>query len=61
MAVIRAARPQFGNDHDKLAFAVHATFSAAGFVLNATGARAFGDDFMSVSTSGNLPNYAPIV
>lgn len=59
MAVIRAARPRFGSDHDKVAFAVHAVFAAAGYVLHATGTRAFGDDYLSISTSGNLPNYAP--
>ncbi|KNA06527.1 hypothetical protein SOVF_180230 [Spinacia oleracea] len=41
MLVIRASRPNFRNDHDKLAFAVHASFLAAGFVLTATGPPAF--------------------
>ncbi|KAJ4704564.1 Proteasome inhibitor-related [Melia azedarach] len=40
MAVIRAARPTFRNESDKLAFAVHASFLAAGNVLNATGPTA---------------------
>ncbi|CAI9118243.1 OLC1v1019780C1 [Oldenlandia corymbosa var. corymbosa] len=37
MAVIRAARPSFRNVYDKLAFTVHSTFFASGFVLRATG------------------------
>ncbi|KAL4342428.1 hypothetical protein GQ457_08G019670 [Hibiscus cannabinus] len=51
IAVIRAARPSFRNDHDKVAFAVHATFLSAGFVLTATGPAALGDGvFSSTST-----------
>ncbi|KAK8632306.1 hypothetical protein V6N13_072700 [Hibiscus sabdariffa] len=51
IAVIRAARPSFRNDHDKVAFAVHATFLSAGFVLAATGPAALGDSvFSSTST-----------
>ncbi|GMI96533.1 PROTEASOME REGULATOR1 [Hibiscus trionum] len=51
IAVIRAARPSFRNDNDKVAFAVHATFHSAGFVLTATGAAALGDHvFSSTST-----------
>lgn len=49
MAVIRAARPTFRNDFDKLAFAVHATFLASGHVLTATGPSA-DTDFTSPST-----------
>ncbi|GKV14465.1 hypothetical protein SLEP1_g25345 [Rubroshorea leprosula] len=30
MAVIRAARPSFRNNHDKIAFAIHASFLASG-------------------------------
>ncbi|CAI9095835.1 OLC1v1031858C1 [Oldenlandia corymbosa var. corymbosa] len=41
MAVIRAARPSFRNANDKVAFAVHATLFASGFVLRATGPAAF--------------------
>ncbi|XP_074583705.1 putative proteasome inhibitor isoform X1 [Curcuma longa] len=44
MAVIRASRPSFRNDHDKVVFAVHASFLAAGFSLVATGARALSDN-----------------
>ncbi|KAJ0028766.1 hypothetical protein Pint_35302 [Pistacia integerrima] len=40
MAVIRAARPTFRNNHDKLAFLVHASFLASGHVLTATGSSA---------------------
>ncbi|KAE8699356.1 putative proteasome inhibitor [Hibiscus syriacus] len=39
------------NDHDKVAFAVHATFLSVGFVLTATGSVALGDNvFSSTST-----------
>ncbi|CAI9105214.1 OLC1v1004087C1 [Oldenlandia corymbosa var. corymbosa] len=41
MAVIRSARPIFRNAYDKLAFTVHSTFLASGFVLRATGPDAF--------------------
>lgn len=51
MAVIRASRPNFRNNHDKVAFAVHASFLAAGFVLTATGPPAFADDSLSSSSS----------
>ncbi|KAK8951360.1 putative proteasome inhibitor [Platanthera zijinensis] len=40
MVVIRASRPTFRNHHDKIAFAIHATFLAAGFSLTAVGRRA---------------------
>ncbi|KAG7033808.1 putative proteasome inhibitor, partial [Cucurbita argyrosperma subsp. argyrosperma] len=43
MAVIRATRPTFRNDNDKVAFAVHAIFLASGCVLTATGPPAFTD------------------
>lgn len=41
MALIRAYRPRFRNAHDKIAFALNASFLAAGYVLTATGNRAF--------------------
>ncbi|XP_038981764.1 probable proteasome inhibitor isoform X1 [Phoenix dactylifera] len=44
MAVIRASRPSFRNPHDKVAFAVHASFLAAGFSLTATGKNALSDN-----------------
>ncbi|WCJ19949.1 proteasome inhibitor-related [Euphorbia peplus] len=43
-AVIRAARPSFRNNSDKVAFAVHASFLASGYVLSATGPPAFSDN-----------------
>ncbi|KAJ0988265.1 hypothetical protein J5N97_006621 [Dioscorea zingiberensis] len=43
MAVIRASRPSFRNPKDKGAFAVHATFMAAGYSLLATGRSACSD------------------
>ncbi|QHO23534.1 putative proteasome inhibitor [Arachis hypogaea] len=47
MAVIRAARPSFLNDHDKAAFVVHATFLSSGYLLPATGSQAVSDDALS--------------
>ncbi|KAA8518961.1 hypothetical protein F0562_016265 [Nyssa sinensis] len=47
MAVIRASRPSFRNAHDKIAFAIHASFLASGYVLNATGPAAFSDKALS--------------
>ncbi|KAL3826049.1 hypothetical protein ACJIZ3_022078 [Penstemon smallii] len=47
LAVIRAARPSFRSRHDKVAFAVHAAFVAAGYVLHATGPPAFADEALS--------------
>ncbi|KAL9244589.1 hypothetical protein vseg_018354 [Gypsophila vaccaria] len=52
MAVIRASRPSFRNGHDKVAFVVHASFLAAGYVLTATGPPAFADDCHSSDEVG---------
>lgn len=52
LLVIRASRPNFRNNHDKLAFAVHASFLTAGYVLISTGPPAFSDDSLSSSSSG---------
>ncbi|KAL5972863.1 hypothetical protein ACLOJK_039669 [Asimina triloba] len=41
MAVIRASRPSFRKPHDKVAFAVHASFLCAGYTLAAAGNSAF--------------------
>ncbi|XP_051114339.1 probable proteasome inhibitor [Andrographis paniculata] len=54
LAVIRAARPSFRNRYDKAAFALHAAFLSAGFVLNATGAAASGDDALASSSSDEV-------
>ena len=54
MAVIRAARPTFRNNSDKVAFAVHASFAASGYELVATGPPAFSDSALSSSSTGNL-------
>ncbi|OIW07508.1 hypothetical protein TanjilG_14454 [Lupinus angustifolius] len=43
MAVIRAARPSFRNQNDKIAFVVHASFLASGYILTATGPQALND------------------
>ncbi|KAL2920660.1 putative proteasome inhibitor [Bienertia sinuspersici] len=48
--VIRASRPNFRNNHDKLAFAVHASFLASGFVLISTGPPAFEENALSSSS-----------
>lgn len=44
LAVIRASRPTFRNPNDKVAFALHASFLAAGYSLIATGSRACSDN-----------------
>ncbi|KAG8374354.1 hypothetical protein BUALT_Bualt11G0123100 [Buddleja alternifolia] len=54
MAVIRAARPSFRSRHDKAAFAIHAAFLSAGYVLNSAGAAAFSDDALSASTADEV-------
>ena len=54
MAVIRAARPSFKNDHDKIAFVVHASFLSSGFFLTATGRDALGDNVLSSPSTGIL-------
>ncbi|XP_058076028.1 probable proteasome inhibitor [Magnolia sinica] len=41
MAVIRASRPSFRKPHDKIAFAVHASFLPSGYTLIATGTSVF--------------------
>ncbi|VVB05604.1 unnamed protein product [Arabis nemorensis] len=51
MLVIRSVTPKFRNNHDKVAFAVHASFLASGFILTATGRPAFADDALSSSPS----------
>nr|XP_043621180.1 probable proteasome inhibitor [Erigeron canadensis] len=47
LALIRASRPNFKNPCDKIAFAIHSVFLAAGFNLHATGPPAFVDDALS--------------
>ncbi|XP_058215960.1 probable proteasome inhibitor isoform X1 [Rhododendron vialii] len=54
LAVIRAARPSFRNKADKVAFAVHAPFVAAGFVLHAAGPPAAADDALSSACSDEV-------
>jgi proteasome inhibitor subunit 1 (PI31) len=57
LAVVRASRPSFRSDADKLAFAVHAFLLAEGYKLVATGAAAedegadWGTDREEVATS----------
>ena len=57
MAVIRATRASFRNDYDKVAFAVHATFLASGFVLTATGPSAFTEAAFSSPSTGMSSMY----
>ncbi|KAA8516363.1 hypothetical protein F0562_016656 [Nyssa sinensis] len=54
MAVIRASRPSFRNAHDKIAFAVHSSFLASGYVLNATGPAAFSDNALSSTSTDEV-------
>ncbi|XP_062003716.1 probable proteasome inhibitor [Rosa rugosa] len=51
MAVIRAARPSFRNQNDKVAFAVHASFAASGYELIAAGRPAFSENALSSSAT----------
>ncbi|XP_057762271.1 probable proteasome inhibitor isoform X3 [Arachis stenosperma] len=51
LAVIRASRPTFRNQNDKIAFAVHSSFLASGYVLTATGSQALCDTALSNSSS----------
>ncbi|KAL1195886.1 putative proteasome inhibitor [Cardamine amara subsp. amara] len=53
MAMVRLARPPFRNNHDKLAFAIHASFISSGFILTATGRPAFADDALYSSSTNN--------
>lgn len=50
LGVIRASRPSFRNSHDRVAFAIHASFLAAGYSLTATGSQAVS---LSSPASGN--------
>ncbi|PON59939.1 PI31 proteasome regulator [Parasponia andersonii] len=54
MVVIRASRPSFRNNYDKVAFTVHASFLASGFVLTATGPPAFSDTALSSSSTDEV-------
>lgn len=51
MAVIRASRPSFRNKHDKIAFAVHASFVASGYLLTSVGTAALHDSAFPSSSS----------
>ncbi|PWA41335.1 proteasome inhibitor-related protein [Artemisia annua] len=51
LAIIRASRPNFKTPADKITFAVHSTFLANGFNLNATGPPAFADDALTAPFS----------
>ncbi|GFY82257.1 proteasome inhibitor-like protein [Actinidia rufa] len=54
MGVIRSSRPSFRNAHDKVAFAVHASFLASGYSLLATGPPAFANDALSSSSTDEV-------
>ncbi|KAL4310863.1 hypothetical protein GQ457_01G021490 [Hibiscus cannabinus] len=54
IAVIRVTRPSFRNDHNKFAFAIHATFLFVGFVLTITGHAALGDGVFSSTSSDKV-------
>ncbi|GAU46948.1 hypothetical protein TSUD_180520 [Trifolium subterraneum] len=47
LAVIRAARPTFRNQNDKIAFVIHSSFLASGYILTATGPLALSDTALS--------------
>ncbi|GMP50931.1 hypothetical protein CsSME_00017348 [Camellia sinensis var. sinensis] len=54
LAVIRAARPSFRNASDKMAFAVHSSFLASGYLLHSTGPPAFSDNALSSSSTDEV-------
>ncbi|KAK1377503.1 putative proteasome inhibitor [Heracleum sosnowskyi] len=54
IAVIRASRPNFRGAHDKIAFTVHSSFLAAGYVLTAAGPAAFSDDVLTSSSTDEV-------
>jgi len=53
LGVIRAARPTFRNRNDKIAFAIHSSFLASGYILTATGPQALSDNPFSDPSNGN--------
>ena len=54
LAVIRTARPAFRNEHDKVAFAIHASFVTTGYRLIAAGAAAEADTSGECCWSGSF-------
>lgn len=52
IAVIRASRPTFRGPHDKIAFTIHSSFLAAGYILTAAGTSAFSDDVLTSPSTG---------
>ncbi|KAJ4972278.1 hypothetical protein NE237_005377 [Protea cynaroides] len=54
LALIRAYRPYFRNPHDKVAFAVHASVLASGYVLTATGTPVFSDNALSSASTDEV-------
>ncbi|CAN0924673.1 Probable proteasome inhibitor [Linum grandiflorum] len=54
IAVIRGARPSFKNNHDKVAFAVHASFLTAGYMLTATGPAAMPESALSSTSTDEV-------
>ncbi|CAI0438562.1 unnamed protein product [Linum tenue] len=54
VGVIRAARPTFRNNQDKIAFVVHASFHAAGYLLTATGIPALSESALSSTSSDEV-------
>ncbi|XP_065872445.1 probable proteasome inhibitor [Euphorbia lathyris] len=54
MAVIRAARPSFRNNSDKIAFVVNASFLSSGYVLTATGPPAFAENALYSSSTDEV-------
>lgn len=54
IGVVRASRPLFRSRHDRLAFAVHASFLASGHSLAATGPAAYAADALSSPSAGEV-------
>ncbi|XP_020224674.1 probable proteasome inhibitor [Cajanus cajan] len=55
LALIRAARPTFRNQNDKIAFAIHSSFLIYGYVLTATGPQALSDNALSDPSNDEVP------
>ncbi|CAL9246439.1 unnamed protein product [Arabidopsis halleri] len=52
MGMVRLVMPAFRTNHEKIVFAVHASFIISGFDLIATGRSAFALDALSSSPQG---------
>ncbi|KAK6943037.1 PI31 proteasome regulator, N-terminal [Dillenia turbinata] len=54
MTLIRASRPTFRNAFDKVAFAVHSSFLASGYILTFTGSSSLSESAFNSSSSDEV-------